>query len=156
MAKNIKAMYNITKSTFENLKINDLEVKKRMDIDNKTFVYCVSEKQSISGELEKGFNGKYKINRISSGPNIFEYRIIETNLGKYFVILGKNFDIKISQVAASIDNKEYKIKIPKEEFFIIYCSLPKKTISRFPEEFKIYDDYNVEITLETMYKRYDH
>ena len=47
------------------------------------------------------------------------YRIIETNKGKYLIIRGRNFDNKIDYLKAVVEGKEYKINVPKQEFYNI-------------------------------------
>ncbi|MFT5874039.1 MAG: hypothetical protein ACI8WT_002999, partial [Clostridium sp.] len=49
------------------------------------------------------------------------------------------------------ENKEYKISIPQQEYFIAYCTVPNETQNAYPatEDIKFYDKNDIDITDET-------
>lgn len=147
-------MYSINRP---NITVDNVDIKKMIDIDNKKYILFVSNKFTGIGDtvLTKGINNKYKIEYTEYGSNIFQYRVQETNKNKYFVVFGKNYGEKIDWIKVILDRKEYKIKIPQQEYFISYCLISSDTKNIFPDDlgFNLYDKYNNDIT-NKIYKEY--
>lgn len=131
---------------------DNIDIKQTIDIDNKKFVLFISNNFSGIGDavLSKGINTKYEMDYTEYGSNIFQYRMQKTNRNKYFVIFGKNsYDKKIDYIKVILDGKEYKIKIPQQEYFISYSPVPNDTQSIFPDGVpKLYDRNDGDITNE--------
>ncbi|MFT8316363.1 MAG: hypothetical protein ABF633_19230 [Clostridium sp.] len=135
----------------------EIVIKQSVDIDNKKYVLLINT-NSINNyqyfddaELTRGISKRYRIEQIGmSGSRNFAYEVITTNKGKYFIIMGENPDVKISNVKIKLDNKYYNIKIPKQRYFIAYEPVSKNTKSMFPEfnSLRFYDKNNKDITEE--------
>ncbi|MHC1685919.1 MAG: hypothetical protein AB6733_23815 [Clostridiaceae bacterium] len=133
---------------------NDINIKKIVDIDDKKYVLHSMFNSLGYAELKEGLNSRYKIEVDESSDRKVFYRVQQTNKGKYLVVLGENHDMKISYMIATIDAKEYRIEIPKEEYFIKYCSVPKEVQGIIPSILKIYDKDNNEITDKILNEKY--
>lgn len=129
---------------------NNIDIKQELNIDNKKFVFFVINDTLGDSELTKGINNKYKINTTGYGGGPFRDEIIKTNRGKYLILKGKNFDNKISYVRVLLENKEYKINIPKQEYYMVYCSVPSETQMTFLDinRIKFYNKNDADITVE--------
>lgn len=123
-------------------------VKQVADIDNKRYVVCTVDGRLSDATLIRGLNGKYKVTYIENGDNPFNYRIEKTNKSKYFVIFLKNYDMKIDYVKIVLDGNDYKISVPKQEYFIAFFPVPNNTKTEFPQnaDFKLFDNNNIDIT----------
>lgn len=131
----------------------DIDIKKSVDIDNKKYVLYSTLDFLGYTELEKGLNNKYKINAAQYGtPPEIIFRVEQTNKSKYFIIYGKNYDMKIAYIKTSFEDKEYKIEIPQEEYFIAYCPVSKDVQGIMPNKFEEYDKDNNDITDEIFMK----
>lgn len=127
---------------------NDIDIKNIVDIDDKKYVLHSMFNSLGYAELKEGLNSRYKIEVDESSDRKVFYRVQQTNKGKYLVVLGENYDMKISYMIATFDEKEYKIEISKEEYFIAYCPVSKDVQSILPNMLKIYDKNDNEITDE--------
>ncbi|WP_068962679.1 hypothetical protein [Desulfosporosinus sp. BG] len=136
---------------------NNIYIKQTIDIGNRRYVLFTFNDYLGDAELVMGLNGKYKIESTNSGSNLFQYRVREINKSKYFVVAGKNYDLKIDYVKVNLDSNEYKIMIPRQEYFISYCPVTNNTQSIFPIDsgFKLFDKNNIEITND-IYIRFSH
>lgn len=156
---NYNYQFNISDNTYqlqENIKVfingtskitNNVEIKQSVEIDNKQYVLFIKDDDSINfAKLTKGFNKKYKINSVESYSSSFRGYIYEINKDKYLIIYGRN-DKSISYVKVSIEDKEYKINVPKQEYYIVYSKVSDEIITNFPHiyNYKFYDANDVEI-----------
>lgn len=130
---------------------NYIDIKQSINIDNKKYTLFVFDGTLGCAELTKGFNNKYKIEFVGYGSSSFRYRIHKTNKAKYLIIEGRNYYFKINYVKILLDNKEYRIDIPQQEYFLAYCKVSNETQTIFPDinNFKLYDKNNVDITDES-------
>ncbi len=131
---------------------NTITLKKMVDIDNKRFVLFTIDSKIGYGELKKGINNRFKFLHAGYGTNVFQNRVFETNKSQYIVIMGKNYDMKINIIKATIEGESYQIDIPHQEYFIAYIEISKKVKEVFPS-IKIIDYENNDITDE-IYKKY--
>ncbi|EGW40328.1 hypothetical protein [Desulfosporosinus sp. OT] len=152
MEYNIKGFINRPKVI-----TNNIYIKQTIDIENRRYVLFTFNDYLGNAELVRGLNGKYKIESTISGSNLFEYRVREINKSKYFVVAGKNFDLKIDYAKVSLDNNEYKIIIPCQEYFIAYCAVSNNTLNIFPVDsgLKLFEKNNIEITND-IYIKFSH
>lgn len=133
---------------------NNIDIVQDLNLDNKKYILFKINDILGEAELTKGLNKKYKIENVGYGSACFKYEIFKTNKGKYLILKGKNFNNKIAYIKVQLDGKEYKIIIPKQEYFIAYCAVPDDTQRIYPESDKIksYNVNDVDITNE-MFKK---
>jgi hypothetical protein len=105
---------------------NNIDIKQELNINNKKYILLLIDNILGEAELTKGINNKYKIESVRSG-GYFRSKVYKTNKGKYFIVEGKNYDMKIAYIKILLDNKEYKISIPQQEYFLAYCEVPIET-----------------------------
>lgn len=131
---------------------NNIDIKQELNIDNKKYVLLLNNNILGEAELTKGINNKYKIESVGSGGAYFQDKVIKTNKGKYFILQGKNPNIKIAYIKILLENKEYKINIPQQEYFLTYCEVPNETQIEYPnwDNLKFYNKNNVDITAEML------
>lgn len=129
---------------------NNIDINQELNIDNKKFVSFIINDTLGDAKLTKGINNKYKIDTAGYGGTSFRGEIIKTNKGKYLILKGKNYDNKISYVRVLLENKEYKINIPKQEYYMVYCSVPSETemTSLDINSIKFYNENEADITVE--------
>lgn len=127
---------------------NNIDIKQELNLDNKKYVLFVINNSLGKAELTKGFNNKYKIETTEYGSVFYTDEINRTNKGKYFIILGKNYEDKIAYIKILLDAKEYKISIPKQEYFIVNCAVPIETQQEFVggNSIKFYSNNDIDIT----------
>ena len=130
--------------------VNNIDIKHELNIDNKKFVFFVINDTLGDAELTKGINNKYRIDTTGYANGSFRDEIVKTNKGKYLVLNGKNYDNKISYVRVLLENKEYKITIPKQEYYMVYCSVPSETERTFLDinSIRFYNENDTDITVE--------
>lgn len=127
---------------------NEIDIKEELTLDNKKFVLFIISDGFGHAELTKGFNNKYKIESATYGNSFFRNEINKTNEGRYIILTGKSHNLKIAYVKVLLDNKEYKISIPEQEYYMAYCKVPIETEWAFLEfdNVKFYNKDNVDIT----------
>lgn len=79
-------------------------------------------------QLIKGWNGKFKIHQSGEGNNIVSYNFVNTDNGRYGIIIGSNPEFQIDRISASAYEEDFTMTedVPKKETFIIYRRLPDK------------------------------
>lgn len=127
---------------------NNIDIKQELDIDNKKYVLFLINNKLGYAELTKGFNNKYKIEYTGSGSAFFRGEIKKTNKSKYIILKGKNPNNNIAYSKVVLDNMEYKIVIPQQEYFMVYCEVPFETERIFLEtnSIKFYSSNDIDIT----------
>ncbi|MGK0469371.1 hypothetical protein [Clostridium sp.] len=130
---------------------NNIDIKQELNLDNKKYILFMTNNTLGDAELTKGLNSKYKIEVTGGGGAYFRYEIYKTNKGKYLILKGKNPNRKIAYTKITLENKEYTISIPQQEYFIAYCTVPNGTQLIYPEtrNIKFYDMNDIDITDET-------
>ncbi|WP_226036755.1 hypothetical protein [Aquibacillus saliphilus] len=100
----------------------------------------------------KGWNGKFKIEHSGHGTNIVQYQKIKTNKGIYGILVGKNPDLKIDHIKASLYYEDFSFKsnVNADEKFIRYQQIPADIEKPFPGELTIYDKKNSVIELSEL------
>jgi hypothetical protein len=127
---------------------NNIDIKQEVNLDNKKYVIFIVNNRLGDAELTKGLNNKYKIESTGDSSSYFRDEIKKTNKGKYLILQGKNLDNKIAYCKVMLDNKEYKIIISQQEYFMVYCEVPIETQSQFPDanDIKLYSSNDADIT----------
>lgn len=127
---------------------NNIDIKQELNLDNKKYILFMTNNNLGDAELTKGLNNKYKIEATGGGSASFRNKIYKTNKGKYLILKGRNPNMKIAYTKVTLENKEYKISIPQQEYFIAYCTVPNETENVYPEtrNIKLYNKNDVDIT----------
>jgi hypothetical protein len=139
----------MTKTIQSFISSDDVKVVKKIDLDNKAIVLFTYQNKSMVGcaKLKRGINGRYKIQGANTG-DAFEFvrDYVDTNRGRYFVFLGKNFDYKINSIRFK-DNISPVVQygLPHSEFFMLILDISNK-IDIALHEYEIYDKNNKEMT----------
>ncbi|MBZ9637702.1 hypothetical protein [Clostridium sp. FP1] len=130
--------------------VNKIDIKQELNLDNKKYILFIFNNTCGEAELTKGLTNKYKIEsiRYGSSSTYFNDEIYKTNKGKYLIMTGENPDMKIIYARVTLDNKEYKISIPHQEYFISYCAIPIDTQLVYPSfnNTKLYNKNDADIT----------
>lgn len=134
-----------------------VDIKKILDIENRRYVLFEVNNELGEAELGRGFNGKYKILSTGYGTKHFRYSIKDIRNSKYFIVLGENYDMKISYINISIDENQYKMDVPQEDYFIVFHEVPKDTVEQIPSysDFRLYDTNNIDISDEIYEKLFN-
>ena len=131
-----------------------IEIKQELNLDNKKYVLFVINNSLGRAEFTKGFNNKYEIDGAGyGGGSYYCAEVFKTNKGKYLIMTGVNYNMKIAYSKVLLEGNEYKISIPQQEYFIAYSAVPIETISTHPDpQFtKLYDKNDTDIT-DDMFK----
>ncbi len=140
---NINNSNNEIKVALEKKLGTDVTVRASRVTDNKLhFVYTFDDSVG-SGELLRGWNQKYKFEFYGYGTNWIRERIIETKNGQYLMLAGRN-DKNIGLIQAYIQDDEYDVLIPDEDFYLVMTKL-KNTKQEFTSGMIIYDRNRNEI-----------
>lgn len=137
----------------------EIEIKKISGLGDKIYVLFTSQGLIGDAELVSGPNYKYKIVSAGIGTSYLRYhtgkrtRIDDGMIMKdeYVVLLGKNIDMRIDNVQATIGGPKYGSGVSNEEFFIKFCPAPRNySKSKYPEDIIIraFDKNEVDITDE--------
>jgi hypothetical protein len=110
---------------------SNIDIKQIVDIENEKHVLFVNDKFEGIGNaiLTKGLNGKFKMDGISWGSDIFEYHVNKIKDNKYLVAYGRNYDRKIEYIKVILDGKKYRMDIPNQDYFIVFCSVSENSKS---------------------------
>jgi len=134
-AINIKQRLNVT---------GNVDIKQVVSIDNKKIVLFTIDENIGEAEFIRGINKKYKIGATGYGNNLIRYQIVETSKAKYLIMGGQNFELKINRAKVLLENIEYRIDIPQQDYFLTYFIIPNEIQTIFPDifEVEIYDMSN--------------
>lgn len=137
--------------------IKSKDIKETINIDNKKLVFFKQKDEIWLCEFTKGFNNKYKYNRIVGTSSLFLESFIRTDKKDYFIICGYNYGNEIEYRKVNIENKEYKINLPKDrEPFIVAQQIDRSKGYAMIPSLELYDINNNNITSEikNKYKYY--
>lgn len=124
-----------------------ISVENQCSIDDRKYVLFYIDKKLAYAELKKGFNSKYKIISVTEDIDMLRSEIIKTNKSKYLFITGKNADLQIDYIKAKVGVDEYKVTIPKENYFISYCPVPSwASLAEDPNTVRVIDKKGNDIT----------
>ncbi|MDF2503295.1 hypothetical protein [Clostridium sp.] len=137
----------------------NLQLEQAVNIDNKKYALFMNTnaignfKFLGDGELIKGRNNKYKVDSAGyAGQSTYlDNKIVKTDKGSYLIVYGENYNKRISYATVRLMNdRNYYVKIPNQEYFIAYCDVPKEFTTEFPysKEMKLYDKDSKDITDE--------
>lgn len=118
------------------------------DIGNERFVLATFDNELALAELERGVNNKFAIYSAQYGTGVLRTEVINTKSGRHLMAYGKNENLKISSIRVNSNSKDFELKIPKEEYFISYCSVPSDTEIGVITEYRLFDTGNNDITME--------
>lgn len=125
-----------------------VDIKQDINIDNKKYILYTTTGKIGFAELVKGPNNKYKIAYTEHNNNFINEKVIETNRGKYIVLIGKNPDKEIEYSEVILEFNNYEIKIPDEEYFIVSSKIKDDTQSILidPNNVKLFDTNGTDIS----------
>ena len=94
--------------------------------------------------LNKGLNGKFKMEHSEHGTNGISYEEIKTNRGMYGILFGKNSNHKIDHISAELTMKNFSFAsdVSEDEVFVKYKKLPSQFKQTFPAVLTYYDKNN--------------
>lgn len=121
--------------------IDSVEIKDIIAMDNMKFIFAIINDDMGLVELKQGFNDKYKIDFISYGSDPFLGRIYETDKSKYVVVYGRNDNMEMDYINVTFDDYEYKLNLPEEQFYLVYCEISSE-ISVTSPEYMVYEFFN--------------
>ena len=125
----------------------EIRIKYQCNIDDRKYVLFYINKNLAYAELKKGFISKYKIVSVTEDIDMLRCEVIKTNKSKYLFVAGKNASLQIDYIKAKIGVDEYKVTIPKENYFISYCPVPSWTsLAEDPDTIRIIDRKDNDIT----------
>lgn len=136
-----------------------VEIRQEIIIDNYKYVAFTSNYYNkrfglaiFLRDINKHYTD-YKGWGYSAGTSYFIYNIEEINNNKYLILYGKNPDMKISYITVAIDelegiHTEYKINLPKNDYFLVSNKLVAKTKreSIVSAKIKFFSEDNRDIT----------
>ncbi|SHH80119.1 hypothetical protein SAMN02745196_01434 [Clostridium collagenovorans DSM 3089] len=137
--------------------INSKDIKEVINIDNKKLVFFKQKDEIWLCEFTKGMNNKYKYNRITGTSSLFLESFIRTYKNDYFIICGYNYGNEIEYRKVTIENKEYKINLPKNrDPFIVAQPIDRSKGYAVIPSLELYDINNNNITsdIKNKYKYY--
>ncbi len=69
-------------------------------------------------------------------------------------MFGKNYDMTINYVNAFLEGNYYRIRVPYEEYFIVFCNVPSDTANQIPQysDFRLFNVNDTDITDEIFKK----
>lgn len=69
--------------------------------------------------LEKGLNGRYKIDHIGWGGGNFREKVVDAGGQKYYLFGGRNAYFGIEEIRSVLDGREYVLDVPAGERFLV-------------------------------------
>ncbi|MDV2582788.1 hypothetical protein [Alkalibacillus haloalkaliphilus] len=130
----------------------NIEVLDAVQLGDTTSYAILFETQSNNigyAHFIKGWNGIFKIDHSGHGTNLASYQSIETNKGRYGILVGKNPDFKIDHIEAELYYEKFSFTshVSSEEKFVKYEQLPNDVKEPFPAKLTFYDKKGTEIEL---------
>lgn len=77
--------------------------------------------------LEKGLNGRYKIDHIGYGDGNFREKVVADGEQKYYIFGGRNAYFGIEEVKTVLDGREYIMEVPEGDRFLICTEVASTT-----------------------------
>ncbi|QAA33692.1 hypothetical protein [Clostridium manihotivorum] len=131
---------------------SDIEIKKRLEIGEVKYILFEANKKIGDAEVIHGINANgdeyYSLDSVGYNNNYFFSTVVSNKSDKYIIVEGKNFDKKIAYIECTLDNVEYKIHIPKEDYFIESAKINGQidASDKNCNNIKFYDDNDIDIT----------
>jgi len=98
----------------------DIELRKILNLQNEKIVLFEYKNGIGSTFLVRGINGKYKVESTGYGSGGYRSYIHKVKRQKYLLIFYKDLDLRVNQIKAIVENKEYDFKGTNEIFNILY------------------------------------
>lgn len=121
------------------------EVLTSIEVDNKKYVMFSADENKGIATFRRGISGKYLEEGSSFSSNQFQYEFGE----KYFLLGGRNEDLKIASASVQHGEKIYSMDIPAEEYFISYVAVDSNVweeLVRHPDNLRFYNKENIDIS----------
>jgi hypothetical protein len=110
----------------------DIEIRSIQTMNNKLVFAFTMGTTLGSGELIKGFNGRYKYYYAGYGTNEIRERIIETQNGQFLMLTGRN-NLSIKHITAFIEDESYDVIIPEGEYYLTLTPV-KETLIEYGQD----------------------
>ena len=136
----------------ESLDKKDIKIKRTLEIGDVKYILFEANKKIGDAEVTHGINANgdeyYDLGSVGYNNKCFFSTLSNNKSGNYIIVEGKNIDKKIAYIKCTLDNEEYNIHIPKEEYFIESAKIngPSKVTDKNFNNIKFYDDNDIEIT----------
>ncbi|NBI09434.1 hypothetical protein D1641_05280 [Colidextribacter sp. OB.20] len=133
-----------------------IEVKLHDSIDLGDKRYVLIERME-NGEyqlglirMEQGLNGRYKINSIGYGSSNFREEVVESGDEKFYMLGGRNTFFGIVKVKTALNGREYTMRVPEGERFLVYTEIDPLTEARYSdlEKLRFYNESGEDITAQ--------
>ncbi|MDR7002998.1 hypothetical protein [Neobacillus niacini] len=97
--------------------------------------------------MKEGPNKHLRITSSGYGSNQPKYYGVNTNNGKYGIIIGKNADGLVHSIRAELEDQSFKfrVKVPQKKYFIVVKKLPKGKVKTIFADLYLFDKNNKEI-----------
>ena len=131
-----------------------LKLHSCVDLGDERFVlidYLVGGEHQLGRiRMERGPNGLYKINSIGYGGGNFREGVVESGGEKYYLFGGRNAYFGIAEVKTVLDGREYTMKVPEGECFLVYTEIDPLTEARHSdsEKLRFYNGSGEDITTQ--------
>lgn len=98
--------------------------------------------------LEKGLNGRYKIDHIGWGGGNFREKVVEEGGQKYYILGGRNAYFGISRAKIVFEGREYVLDVPEGERFLVYTEIDPAITKNYSDldKLRFYDRAGEDIT----------
>ncbi|MFT8320115.1 MAG: hypothetical protein ABF649_04350 [Bacillus sp. (in: firmicutes)] len=95
----------------------------------------------------KGWNGKFKPDNYHFGTEKVRFEEIDTNIGKFGIVLGLNPALKINHIKAPIVDEalSFTFKVSEDQWFFRYKKIPKDINHQVFSNLELFDKNNKEL-----------
>ena len=116
----IGKMYN---KGYEREKLPYVNVHDGVGVGNREYyLFEIGEEMQLGTvTLEKGWNGRWKIEWIRYGDGNFRNSIVEENGHSYLIFAGRDMSRKIAAVQVTVQNREYTLQVMGHDENFIMC-----------------------------------
>ena len=116
----IGKMYN---KGYEREKLPNVDVYDGVGVGNKEYyLFEIGEEIQLGTvTLEKGWNGRWKIDWLSYGGGNFRNSIVEADGHSYLIFAGSDIGRKIATVQVTVQNREYTLQVAGHDGNFIMC-----------------------------------
>lgn len=83
--------------------------------------------------LEKGLNGRYKIDHIGWGGGNFREKVVSDGEQKYYIFGGRNAYFGIEEIKVVLDSREYTMEVPESNRFLICTEVAPTTEASYAD-----------------------
>jgi hypothetical protein len=136
----------------ESLDKNDIQIKKTLEIGDVKYILFEANKKvgdaKVTHRINANGDEEYDLDPVAYNDKHFLSTVSNNKSGNYIIVEGKNVDKKIAYIKCTLEDSEYKIHIPKDDYFIESAKIngPIGTTDKNINNIKFYDDKDIDIT----------